>query len=167
MAALESFDITSGCDMQEVDNAVNQARKEIAQRYDFRGLKIEIDLKRTENKLVLTAPDEFKLKAVVEVLQSKMVRRQVPVKNLHLGKVEQATLGSARQEIAIQQGIPTDTAKAIVKFIKDANLKKVQASIQGDQVRATAPSRDTLQELIQMLKGHDFGVELSFGNYRS
>jgi len=167
MASMESFDITSGCDMQEVDNAVNQARKEIGQRYDFRGLKIEMDLKRNENKIVLAAPDEFKIKAVVEVLQAKMVRRQVPVKNLHLGKIEQASLGTARQEIEIQQGIPSDTAKAIVKFIKDANLKKVQASIQGDQVRATAPSRDTLQELIQLLKGHDFGIELTFGNYRS
>jgi len=167
MASMESFDITSGCDMQEVDNAVNQARKEISQRYDFRGLKIEIDFKRAENKIVLTAPDEFKIKAVVEVLQTKMVRRQVPVKNLRLGKIDQASLGTARQEIEIQQGIPTDLAKTIVKFIKDTHLKKVQASIQGEQVRATAPSRDTLQELIQQLKAHDFGLELQFGNYRS
>jgi uncharacterized protein YajQ (UPF0234 family) len=166
MAATESFDITSGCDLQEVDNAVNQTKKEISQRYDFRGQKIEIEFNRGDSKLVLAAPDEYTVKAVVEVLQAKMIRRQVPVKNLSFGKIEEASLGTVRQEIEVQQGIPTDKAKSIVKFIKDLKLKKVQASIQGDQVRATSPSRDTLQELMGHLKQEDFGLELNFGNYR-
>ncbi len=166
MAASASFDITTGCDLQEVDNAVNQTRKEIAQRYDFKGAKVSIDFKREDGKLVLAAPEEYKLKAMTEVLQQKMVRRKVPLKNLHPGKVEQAPGGKVRQELSLQQGIPTDTARKIVKYLKDKKLKKVQASIQGEQVRVTSPSRDALQDVIAMLKEQDFGIELHFGNYR-
>jgi uncharacterized protein YajQ (UPF0234 family) len=167
MAANQSFDITTGCDLQEVDNAVNQTMKEINQRYDFKGVKIGIDFKRDEGKLVLTAPDDYKLKASWEILQSKMVRRQVPLKNLHEGGIEPAGGASVRQEITLQQGIPTDTARAIVKYLKDRKLKKVQASIQKDQVRVTSPSRDELQNVMGLLKEEDFGVELNFGNYRT
>jgi len=167
MAANQSFDITTGCDLQEVDNAVNQTMKEINQRYDFKGVKIGIDFKRDEGKLVLTAPDDYKLKASWEILQSKMVRRQVPLKNLKEGGIEPAGGASVRQEITLQQGIPTDTARAIVKYLKDRKLKKVQASIQKDQVRVTSPSRDDLQNVMGLLKEEDFGVELNFGNYRT
>ena len=167
MAANQSFDITTGCDLQEVDNAVNQTMKEINQRYDFKGVKIGIDFKRDEGKLVLTAPDDYKLKASWEILQSKMVRRQVPLKNLKEGSIEPAGGASVRQEITLQQGIPTDTARAIVKHLKDRKLKKVQASIQKDQVRVTSPSRDELQNVMGLLKEEDFGVELNFGNYRT
>jgi uncharacterized protein YajQ (UPF0234 family) len=167
MAANQSFDITTGCDLQEVDNAVNQTMKEINQRYDFKGVKIGIDFKRDEGKLVLTAPDDYKLKASWEILQSKMVRRQVPLKNLKEGSIEPAGGASVRQEITLQQGIPTDTARAIVKYLKDRKLKKVQASIQKDQVRVTSPSRDELQNVMGLLKEEDFGVELNFGNYRT
>lgn len=167
MAATQSFDITVGCEPQEVDNAVNQAVKEITQRYDFKGAKVGIEFHRAENKIVLTGPDDFKVKAMWEVLQTKLVRRQVPLKNLRPGKIEAAAGGTARQEIALQQGIPTETAREIVKFLKDQKLKKVQASIQADQVRVSSPSRDELQSVIGILKQKDFGVELQFGNYRS
>jgi len=167
MAATQSFDITVGCDLQEVDNAVNQAVKEITQRYDFKGIKVGIELKRAENMIVLTGPDEFKIKAMWEVLQTKLVRRSVPLKNLKPGKIEPAGGGTARQEIALQQGIPTETAREIVKTIKEQKLKKVQAAIQSDQVRVSSPSRDELQGVMQLLRGKDFGMELKFGNYRS
>ncbi len=167
MPPMESFDITSGYDPQEVDNATHQALKEVGQRFDFKGVKVQVDFRRKESQIVLGAPDEFKLKALWEILKTKMVRRKVPVKNLKPGPVEKASLGSVRQVIDLQQGIPTETARKIVKFIKDTKLKKVQASIQGDQVRASAPKRDTLQELIRLLKEEEFGLELKFGNYRS
>ncbi|HXI03390.1 MAG TPA: YajQ family cyclic di-GMP-binding protein [Candidatus Saccharimonadales bacterium] len=167
MAPTQSFDVTTGCDLQEVDNAVNQARKEISQRYDFKGVKVEIDFKRDDNLIALSAPDDFKVKAVHEVLQTKMVRRGVPVKNIHAGKIEPGGGGSVRQELKLQQGIPSETARAIVKCIKDRKMKKVQAAIQGDQVRISSPSRDALQEAMGLLKEQDFGIELSFGNYRS
>jgi uncharacterized protein YajQ (UPF0234 family) len=166
MADNESFDVTSGCDLQEVDNAVNQAIKEVQQRYDFRGLKIEIDFQRKDAKIRISAPGEQKLQAVVEVLESKLAKRKVPLKNIKAGTVEY-TGSTARQEITLQQGIPTEIAREIVKFLKDRKLKKVQSAIQGDQLRISSPSRDALQEVIQLLKQQDFGVELSFGNYRS
>jgi len=166
MADLQSFDITTGCDLAEVDNAVQQAIKEITQRYDFKGIKIGIEHLKKENKIVLTGPDDFKLKAVWEVLSARMVRRGVPVRNLHPGKIEPAGGSTVRQEIALQQGIPTDTAKAIVKFIKDQKFKKVQAAIQADQVRVSSPSRDELQSVMALLKKEDYGIELNFGNYR-
>jgi hypothetical protein len=167
MAASQSFDITTGCDLQEVDNAVNQAMKEIRQRYDFKGLNVSIDFQRAENKLVLRAPDEFKLRAMWDVIQEKMVRRQVPLKNLQHGKALPAAGGTVTQEVNLQQGIPIETARAIVKFIKELRIKKVQGEIQGEQVRVTSPSRDDLQTVMHNVKEQDFGVELKFGNYRS
>jgi uncharacterized protein YajQ (UPF0234 family) len=167
MAVTQSFDITTGCDLQEVDNAVNQAMKEIRQRYDFKGLNVSIDFKRSENKLVLRAPDEFKLRAMWDVVQEKMVRRHVPLKNLQHGKALPAAGGTVTEEVNLQQGIPIDTARAIVKFIKELRIKKVQAEIQGDQVRVASPSRDDLQTTMHQLKEKDFGIELKFGNYRT
>jgi uncharacterized protein YajQ (UPF0234 family) len=167
MAVMQSFDVTSGCDLQEVANAVNQATKEITQRFDFKGLAITIELKQKENLIVLAAPDEFRLKAVWEVVLTRMTRRGVPVKNLKPGAIKPAAGGSVRMEVTLQQGIPTETAREIVKLIKEHKFRKVQAAIQGDQVRLSSPSRDELQEVIALLKENDFGIELSFGNYRS
>jgi uncharacterized protein YajQ (UPF0234 family) len=167
MAVTQSFDVTTGCDLQEVDNAINQAQKEISQRYDFKGLKIEIEFRRADNKLILHAPDDFKLKSVWDVIEEKMVRRQVPLKNLQHGKVVPSSGGAVMEEISLQQGIPSETARAIVKYLKDLKLKKVQTEIQGDQLRISSPSRDDLQGVIQKLKEKDFGIELKYGNFRS
>ena len=167
MATQASFDITSNVDLQEVDNAVNQAKKELAQRYDFKGSSAEIVFDRGENTLTLSAEDKFKLDAVWEILQTRLVRRNVPVKNMKLGDIENATGSAVKRKIDLQQGVPGEAAKEIVKFLKDQKLKKVQASIQGDQVRVTSASKDDLQDAIHILKGHDFGIELQFGNYRS
>jgi hypothetical protein len=167
MAVTQSFDITVGCDLQEVDNAVNQAVKEITQRYDFKGLKVSLELNRAENQIVLTGPDDFKVRAMWEVLQQKLVRRQVPLRNLKPGKIEPAAGGTVRQQIDLQQGIPIEAARAIVKFIKDRKMKRIQASIQAEQVRVSSPSRDELQTAIAQLKQEDFGMELQFGNYRT
>ncbi len=164
--AAASFDITSGVDLQEVDNAVNQARKEVAQRYDFKGSRAAIDLDRGANTLTLTADDEFKMNALWEILQGRMVRRGVPTKNLTPGDVERAANDTVKRVIALQQGIPTEAAKDIVKFLKDHKLKRVQATIQADQVRVSSPSKDELQEAMRLLREHDFGVALQFGNYR-
>ncbi|MGH8637590.1 MAG: YajQ family cyclic di-GMP-binding protein [Burkholderiales bacterium] len=166
MANQASFDITSGVDLQEVDNAVNQAKKEVAQRYDFKGSRASVDLNRTENTITLVADDEFKLNALWEILQGRMVRRGVPTKNLTLADVERAANDTVRRVVSLQQGIPTEAAKEIVKFLKDRKLKKVQAAIQADQVRVTSGSKDDLQEAIRLLREHDFGVALQFGNYR-
>jgi uncharacterized protein YajQ (UPF0234 family) len=166
MATLASFDITSGVDMQEVDNAVNQARKEITQRYDFKGSRAAIDLNRGENTITLTADDDFKMNAVWEILQGRLVRRGVPIKNLTPGAIERAANDTVRRVVTLQQGIPTEAAKEIVKFLKDRKLKKVQAAIQADQVRVSSSSKDDLQEVIRLLREHDFGVALQFGNYR-
>jgi cyclic-di-GMP-binding protein len=166
MAGMQSFDVTSGCDLQEVDNAVNQAMKEINQRYDFKGLKVAVDFLRAESKLVLHAPDDFKLRAMWDVLQQKMVRRHVPVRNMKQGRVLPASGGSVTQEIDLQQGIPGETARAIVKFIKMQKMRRVQSEIQADQVRVSSPSRDELQKVIALLKEQDYGIELMFGNYR-
>jgi hypothetical protein len=166
MANLASFDITSGVDIQEVDNAVNQARKEVAQRYDFKGSRAAIDLNRAENTLTLTADDEFKMNALWEILQGRMVRRGVPTKNLTPGEIERAANDTVRRVISMQQGVPTEAAKDIVKFLKDNKLKRVQAAIQADQVRVSSPSKDELQEAMRLLREHDFGVALQFGNYR-
>jgi uncharacterized protein YajQ (UPF0234 family) len=166
MANLVSFDITSGVDLQEVDNAVNQARKEVAQRYDFKGSRAAIELNRAENTLTLVADDEFKMNALWEILQGRMVRRGVPTKNLTPGDVERAANDTVRRVVTLQQGIPTEAAKDIVKFLKDNKLKKVQAAIQADQVRVSSPSKDELQEAMRLLREHDFGVALQFGNYR-
>ncbi len=167
MAATNSFDVTSTIDMQEVDNAINQARKEIAQRYDFKGSTASIDLDVKENTLTLSAEDKFRIDAVWEILSTRMVRRNVAVKNLKRGEVENASGGTARQVITLQQGIPIEAAREIIKHLKDVKLKKVQAAIQGDQVRVTSPSKDELQAAMQALRAKDFGVALQFGNYRS
>ncbi len=166
MAATSSFDITSTIDFQEVDNALNQARKEIGQRYDFKGANVEITLNPTENTLTLIADDEFKMNAVWEIVQTRLVRRGVPVKNFKAPASEPAAGGTVRRLVAIQQGIPIEAAREIVKFIKDQKLKKVQAAIQADQLRVSSPSKDDLQEAMRQLREHDFGVALQFGNYR-
>ena len=161
-----SFDITSNVDLQEVDNALNQARKEVAQRYDFKGSRASIDLNKAENTIVLTADDEFKMNALWEILQTRMVRRGVPTKNMTPGEIERAANDTVRRTISLQQGIPTEAAKEIVKFLKDKKLKKVQATIMADQVRVTSPSKDELQEAMRQLREQDFGCALQFGNYR-
>ena len=166
MAATSSFDITSTIDFAEVDNALNQARKEIGQRYDFKGARADIDFDRGEHTITIVADDNFKMDAIWEVLQTRFVRRNVPVKNFKLGDIEQASGSGVRQEISLQQGIPSDAAKEIVKFLKENKLKKVQATIQADQVRVSSPAKDDLQEAMRLLREHDFGVALQFGNYR-
>jgi uncharacterized protein YajQ (UPF0234 family) len=166
MAQAASFDITSNVDLQEVDNAVNQAKKEVAQRYDFKGSRAAIDLNRTDNTIVLTADDEFKMSALWEILQTRMVRRGVPTKNMTPGTIERAANDTVRRTISLQQGIPTEAAKEIVKFLKDKKLKKVQATIMADQVRVTSPSKDELQDAMRQLREQDFGCALQFGNYR-
>ena len=166
MANPASFDITSGVDLQEVDNAVNQARKEVAQRYDFKGSRAAIEFNRTENTLTLVADDECKMNALWEILQGRMVRRGVPTKNLTPGTVDRAANDTVRRVITLQQGIPSEAARDIVKFLKDNKLKKVQAAIQADQVRVSSPSKDELQEAMRLLREHDFGIALQFGNYR-
>jgi uncharacterized protein YajQ (UPF0234 family) len=164
--AAASFDITSTVDLQEVDNAVNQARKELAQRYDFKGSKAAIDFKRSENLIELVADDNFKMEAVWDILQTRMVRRSVPVKNLSISETEPIAGGLVKRVVTLTQGIPIERAKEIVQFLKDRKLKKVQASIQGDQVRVSSPSKDELQTAIHLLREGDFGVALQFGNYR-
>ena len=165
MAQAASFDITSTVDLQEVDNAVNQARKEVAQRYDFKGSRAAIDLNKTENTIVLTADDDFKMNALWEILQTRMVRRGVPTKNLTPGDTERAANDTVKRTITLQQGIPTEAAKEIVKFLKEKK-KKVQAAIMADQVRVSSPSKDELQDAMRLLREHDFGCALQFGNYR-
>ena len=166
MADQSSFDITSNVDLQEVDNALNQARKEVAQRYDFKGSKASIDFDPKESKLTLVADDNFKLTALWEILQTRLVRRNVPVRNLTRGPAIPSANTTVRQEVTLQQGIPGEKAKDIVKYLKDAKVRKVQASIQGDQLRVTSGSKDDLQEAMRLLREQDFGVALQFGNYR-
>jgi len=166
MASLSSFDISTGADLQEVDNAVNQVTKEVAQRYDFKGSKCSIAFDRAKATLSLVADDDFKMKALFDVLQGKLIKRGVPVKNLELGEVTPATGDTVRREITLTQGISQDKSKAIVKAIKDKKFKKAQASIQGEEVRVQAPSKDELQEVIAFLRTQEFGIELRFGNYR-
>jgi uncharacterized protein YajQ (UPF0234 family) len=165
MAATYSFDVTSDIDMPEVENGVNQAKKEIGQRFDFKGSKAEIELDQKAKTLTLIADDNFKLESVWDVLQTRLIKRNVPVKNLKRGDVEPAAGSTVRQVITLQQGIPTDAAKDIVKHLKELKLK-VQASIQGEQVRVTSSSKDVLQDAMQAMRAKDFGVALQFGNYR-
>jgi uncharacterized protein YajQ (UPF0234 family) len=166
MAADNSFDIVSRVDLQEVSNAVGQAIKEIRQRYDFKGSKSSIDFNRDTVELTLVSDDEFKLKSVVDVLQDKFVKRQVSLKCLQYGKVEQASGGTVKQVVKLQQGISQDRAKNIVKLIKDMKLKKVQAQIQADQLRVKGKNKDDLQAVIEMLKEKDFDFHIEFVNYR-
>ena len=167
MAKNSTFDITSTIDLQEVDNAINQARKEVGQRYDFKGTTAEIEYDKAASTLTLTADDDYKLTALVDVLQTKLIKRGVPIRNLDYGEVGPASGGKVRQVVGLQQGIPTEKGKEIVKEIKSAGFKKVQAQIQEDQVRVQSASIDELQAVIAMLKQEDFGVELTFGNFRS
>jgi uncharacterized protein YajQ (UPF0234 family) len=166
MAQTQSFDVTSGVDLQEVDNAINQANKEIGQRYDFKGQRTQLDYDRKAGTLALAASDEFYLNAMWQVIRERMISRKVPVKNLERGKIEPASGGTVRQVVKLKQGISQDTCRAIVKLIKDQKMKKVQAAIQGDAVRVSSPSRDELQGVIELLKKQDYDVELQFGNYR-
>jgi cyclic-di-GMP-binding protein len=166
MASNASFDVSTGADLQEVDNAVNQALKEIAQRYDFKGTHCTIEFDRPQAEIRLSADDEYRMEALVDVLKTKMIKRNVPIKNLDLGELQPATGQSVRRTIKLTQGIPQDISKRMVKAIKDQGFKKVQTAIQGEELRVTAPSRDELQAVIAFLRGQDFGVELKFGNYR-
>ena len=166
MPPTASFDITSTIDFQEVDNALNQARKEVAQRYDFKGATAEITLNATDKTLTLLTDDEMKMNASWEMVQTRLVRRGVPVKNFKSEKSEPAAGGKIGRVIPIQQGLPIEAAREIVKYIKDQKLKKVQAAIQADQVRVSSPSKDELQAAMHALREHDFGVALQFGNYR-
>ena len=165
MAQTYSFDVTSNIDMPEVDNAVNQARKEIAQRFDFKGSIAQIDFDQKANTLTLTAEDNFKLESVWDVLQTRLIKRSVPVKNMKRGDLIPSAGSSVKQVITLQQGIPIEAAKEIVKHLKDLK-KKVQAAIQADQVRVSSASKDELQDAMQALRAKDFGVALQFGNYR-
>ena len=161
-----SFDIVSKIDLPEVSNAVQQAIKEIQQRFDLKDSRSSIELREKENKILLASQDEFKLKAVTDVLLAKLVKRNVPLKGLTYGPMTAAGGSSMRQEITLQQGIAIEKARDIVKSIKDSK-KKAQASIQGDFVRVAAKDRDTLQEIMALLRGHDFGIDMQFTNFRT
>ncbi len=161
-----SFDVVSKIELPEVLNAVQQALKEVNQRYDLKDSKSSIELNEKENKILLASKDEFKLKAVAEVLEGKLVKRHVPLKGLTFGEITPAAGSTVRQEISLQQGIPIEKAREIVKKIKDSKLK-VQASIQGDFVRVAGRDRDVLQAVIKLLRESDFGIDMQFTNYRT
>ena len=166
MAQLASFDVTTGVDLQEVDNAVNQAQKEIATRFDFKGSNATIDFTKADSKLILVADDDFKMRALFDILQTKLIKRGVPIKNLDVGENKQAGGDTVRKEIGLKMSLDGETAKKVASTIREAKLKKVQAAIQGEQVRVSSPSRDDLQLAIALLRSTDFGVELKFANYR-
>jgi uncharacterized protein YajQ (UPF0234 family) len=161
-----TFDIVSKIDLAEVSNAIQQTDKEILTRFDLKGSKSQITLNEKDHKLILASVDEFKLKAVTEILQQKLVKRKVPLKGLIFGPIQDAAGSTVRQEVTLQQGIPIEKARDIVKVIKDTK-KKVQASIQGDLVRVSSKDRDTLQDVMRVLNGTDFGIDMQFTNYRS
>ena len=166
MAKKNSFDVSTGVDLQEVDNAVNQARKEIATRYDFKGTDCTVEFDRDGGAIKLEADDQYHLTAVLQVVREKLSRRVVPVKNLDLGGIEIGSLGRARQVLGLKQGIDQETAKKMVKVVKGHGFKKVQVQIQADELRVTSPSKDELQQVMALLRGEDWGMELQFGNYR-
>ena len=161
-----TFDIVSKVEMPEIQNAIQQAMKEILQRFDLKDSKSSIELSEKDHKITLASADEFKLRSITEVLEGKLVKRKVPLKAFTYGPIIPAAGSSVRQEITLQQGIPIEKAREIVKAIKDTK-KKAQASIQGDLVRVSSKDRDTLQDIIAMLRGHDFGIDMQFTNYRS
>jgi uncharacterized protein YajQ (UPF0234 family) len=161
-----SFDIVSKIDLAEVNNAIQQALKEVHTRFDLKDSKSDIQLNEKEHKMTLSSVDEFKLKAVRDVLESKLIKRSVPLKGLDWGAIEPAAGSTVRQVVTLQQGIPIEKAREIVKLIKDSK-KKVQASINADLVRVAGKDRDTLQEIIALLRGKDFGIDMQFTNYRS
>jgi len=165
MASDNSFDVVSKIDLQEVSNAIQQALKEIHTRFDLKNSKSEIAMEGHE-AIILSSADEYKLKAVNDILQNKLVKRQVPLKGLDYGAVEPAAGSTVRQKVKLQQGIPIEKARDIVKVIKDSKLK-VQASIQGDTIRVSGKDRDTLQQVIALLRGKDFGIDMQFTNYRN
>jgi uncharacterized protein YajQ (UPF0234 family) len=165
MASTYSFDIVSEVDLQEADNAVNQAMKEITQRYDFKGTASTIELDGKEKAIRVDSDDEYRLKQVVDVLESKLIKRGISLKALEYGEIEAGTKGSARQKITLQSGIGKENAKKITKLIKDRGLK-VQATIQDDQVRVTGKAKDDLQEVIQLLREADLPFDMQFVNYR-
>ena len=164
--ANESFDITTGCDLQEVDNAVNQALREITGRFDFKNILVEVEFKRADNKIEVHTTDEYKLDAIWDTLLGRLIARKVPVKNLKREDMQNAGNNTVRQDITLIQAIDSDTARKISKFIRDQKFKKVQSQIQGDAVRVTGPSRDDLQTAMTALRAEDWGIELEFGNYR-
>ena len=164
MAKDNSFDIVSKVNLEEVSNAVHQTMKEVRQRFDFKGSESDIKLEETE--LVLVSDDEYKLNSLNEILQQKLVKRKVPLKALSYGKIESALGATLRQRVGIQQGIPTEKTKEIVRFIRDTKIK-VKSTIQGDSVRVSSRDRDTLQDIIALLKEQDFGIDIQFTNYRS
>ncbi len=166
MPSTSSFDVTTGVDLQEVDNAVNQAQKEIAQRYDFKGSKATIEFKRGDALLVLAADNDFQMKSLFDVVQTRLIKRGVSVKNLDVGEIKPAGGDTVRRDVKLKTALDADTAKNVAAAVKDAKLKKVQAAIQGEQVRVSSPSKDDLQAAMTILKSQDFGVELQFGNYR-
>jgi uncharacterized protein YajQ (UPF0234 family) len=161
-----SFDVVSKIELPEVMNAIQQAQKEIHQRYDLKDSHSDIELKEKDNKILLASKDEFKLKAVIDILQSKLVKRQVPLKGLSYGEIIPSAGSTVKQEVTLQQGIPTEKAREIVKKIKDSKLK-VQASIQGDFVRVAGKDRDVLQSVIKLLRDSDFGIDMQFINFRT
>ncbi len=161
-----TFDVVSKIDLQEVSNAIQQARKEVIQRYDLKDSKSSIELDEKEQKILLASHDEYKLKAVIEILEGKLVKRKVPLKGLNYGTVEAAAGSTVRQEVTLQQGIPIEKAREIVKKVKDTKLK-AQASIQGDFVRISSRDRDVLQSVIRVLREADFGIDTQFTNYRT
>ncbi len=161
-----SFDIVSKIDLAEVNNAIHQAMKEIVVRFDLKNSKSHIELNEKDKKIQLASADEFKLRAITEILEARLVKRGVPLKGLTFGEVIQAAGSTVRQEVSIQNGIPIEKAREIVKKIKEAKLK-VQASIQGDLVRVSGKNRDDLQQVIHLLRGEDFGIDMQFTNYRT
>lgn len=161
-----TFDVVSKIDLNEVSNAIQQASKEVQTRYDLKDSKSSIELNEKDNKILLASSDEYKLKSVVEILGQKLVKRGVPLKGLEYGTITPASHSSVRQEITLQQGISTEKAKEIIKVIKDSKLK-VQASIQSDAIRISGKDRDVLQQVIALLRGKDFGIDMQFTNYRS
>ncbi len=161
-----SFDVMSKIDLAEVTNAIAQAMKEILTRYDLKDSKSSIELNEKDRKILLASGDEYKLKSVNEILAQKLGKRGIPIKGLTYGTITPATHGSVRQEITLQNGIPMEKAKDVIRIIKDSKLK-VQASIQGDVVRVSGKDRDTLQQVMALLKNHDFDIDMTFGNYRS
>ncbi|MEE8329425.1 MAG: YajQ family cyclic di-GMP-binding protein [Thermodesulfovibrionia bacterium] len=165
MVQEHSFDIVSKVDLQEVSNAVQQAMKEIGQRFDFRGSKSSIELDKAKNEINIVSDDEYKLKSVIDIFQNKLVKRKVPLKSLIYGKIESSLSGTVKQVINLQQGIPTEKAREIVKTIKNTKLK-TQSEIQKDQVRVRAKKIDDLQSTINLLKDKDFGIHMEFINYR-
>ncbi len=161
-----TFDIVSKIDLNEVQNAIQQTAKELQTRYDLKDSKSSVELNEKDHKIELASSDEYKLKAVTEILGQKLVKRNVPLKGLEYGTIAQSSAGSVRQEIKLQQGIATEKAKDIVRLLKDSKLK-VQASIQADVVRVSGKDRDVLQQAIALLKGKDFGIDMQFTNFRT